>query len=75
MSELTHKEIAAECERLFQAGGPKVYTFRVEKFYQSIRGSQRSGRSALEYAFKGEVVYARRKYRNEYRWINLGAGS
>lgn len=72
MSGDTHQEIAAECERKFQAGGPKVY---IRSPNGRLEPSQHSGRRSVQLAFKGESVYARRKYGREYRWIKVGVGS
>lgn len=63
---MTEQEIIAECERRFQAGGPKVYVY--EPMICKLIGSAFSAKRVLELADAGMTVWARRKVGAVYRW-------
>lgn len=71
----TEEETLAECERLFQNGGPKVYVLRKRGDSPYLYPSQLSGRATVLCAVKGESVYQRRKFGRRYRFIKIGEGS
>lgn len=64
----------AECERLFQNGGPKVY-FQDEPG-GPLRPSNFSARRSVEIRDVGQAVYARQKNRatGSYEWRCMGLG-
>ena len=64
--------IAAECERLFQAGGPRVYLRpRNPSHAGDLRPSQMSAaRMVSNYAEADETVLARRKTGQRYAWFS-----
>lgn len=65
----------AECERLFQAGGPKVY-FQNEPG-GPLRASSFSARRSVDIRDSGQAVYARQKNRmtGRYEWRCVGLGA
>lgn len=73
---MTPTDIQAECERLFQNGGPKVYTYNPERFIPHLRASHTTAKRALLHADAGDQVWARRKMRAErrYEWVMVGVG-
>ena len=68
---MTNEEIAQECERLFQAGGPRVYSFYSER--NVVRPSLWSATKALRYVEEGEQIWQRRKVRGaqRYEWVHV----
>ena len=61
------EEIARECERLFQNGGPRVYSAEGEH----LMPSSMSGAAAARCALPGQTIYARRKVGARYAWVQL----
>ena len=64
------EHVAAECERRFQAGGPRVYVVETDG---RIQPTQMSGTRAARGAFADQVVYARRKVNGRYAWVQIAA--
>ena len=63
-------EKARECERAFQAGGPRVYTCEGDG---RMRPSGMSAAATVRCAFPGTTVYSRRKVGNQYIWHSTAA--
>lgn len=63
---LASKELATECETMFQSGGPRVYIRRTDGVF---RPSVQSAKRTQEYAFPGEQVFARQKVKGCYNWV------
>lgn len=69
---MNDEEIRAECERLFQAGGPKVYL--VDRAAKTIKPSPHSGAGAVRNAFPGIEVWRRVKSTIRYDFNCVGRG-
>jgi hypothetical protein len=68
---MTNDQIAAECERAFQAGGPRVFTFNPER--STFRPSALSAKRTAELAESDHAVWARRKDAGLYVWKCVSA--
>lgn len=73
----TDEEVARECERRFQNGGPRIYVYDEKRSSPfNVRPSHhKSGKQAVSYAFKGEHVYQRRRVSSAWRFVKIGEGS
>ena len=63
---MDEKQIAEECERQFQNGGPKVYVYNPK--CGSLQPSVTNKKGALWSADDGEQVWWRGKDGRVYRW-------
>lgn len=61
-------DIARECERLFQNGGPRVYVQEPTGWGSTLKPTQLSATAALRCAETDQVVLARRKDGQRYVW-------
>jgi hypothetical protein len=64
----TDEIMAGECEKLFQAGGPRVYTLWRHGSRELTPCSMSATRAARTIG-PGEAVYARRKAGARYAWM------
>lgn len=63
---MTPKQIADECERLFQLRGPKVFAFDPER--GTVRSSPWGALRTIRLAEPGMQIWARRKVPKEFRY-------
>jgi hypothetical protein len=61
-------EAARECERLFQAGGPRVYSRDEARGDMRLLPWDHSPAAVLRFVGNDVVVYARRKVGRKYEW-------
>lgn len=65
---MTEDQIAKECERLFQNGGPKVYTYDPARAW-CVTPSFHNTKRTLSYFNDSSIqVWSRRKVGQLYRW-------
>lgn len=71
---MTPEQIAKECERRFQASGPRVYTYEPER--GRLFPNALAARDAVRLAMTGDQVWARRKVRGvtRYEFVLVGTG-
>ena len=66
---MTDEEIAKECEKRFQNGGPKVYYY--DPIKTNIIASSNNIKDSVSLAYPGEQVFARRKKNGVYSFVRV----
>jgi hypothetical protein len=66
-------KVAAECEKMFQNGGPNVYRQSRVGPYSRLAPVTVSAKAALTNEFAGTAIYARRKQGRKYVWMTATA--
>lgn len=67
--QIADEDLARECEKRFQNGGPRVFTAARADCRDLTPCHQSAAQAARRATFSGETVLARRKVGERYVWM------